>query len=180
MILPDQGVAAGDLQRSLPTSACDTHNSQQQTLAIQCTSAQGLGKPALPMLFLHCLSQCPCQGILWVNCDIFSPKSQFSALPQSSTPRPDREICHLALVFSQICYSWHNQLVFPGAGDLHKSSCHLSPMPCSLRAWARGAAAPMDRGPDSPGCAKFVQIDLQQPTSTFCSPSLPFLYFILL
>lgn len=178
VILPDQGAEIAAPATLWP---CDNHNSQQQTLSIAMHQRTGVRKTVLPMLFSSKgLSQWPSQSILGVNCDLYPPKSQFSALPQSSTPRPEGEMCHLAHVFSQMCYSWHNQLVSPGAGDLHKSSYHLSSMPCSLRARARGAAAPMDRGPESPGCARLVQIDLQQNTSTFCSSSLPFLFFVLL
>lgn len=88
--------------------------------------------------------------------------------------------CITSLVFSQMCCSPRNQLVSTAVQDLHRSCCCLSLMPCLLWVQARGAAASMDWGLCSLGCASFVQIDLQQLTLTFGSSSLPFPYFLLL
>lgn len=113
----------------------------------------------------------------WVNHDFF--------------PYATPLLCHRALswalkkcVTSLSCFS---RCVTPCTTSFFPQECGtcavdlpLLSMLCLLWAQARGAAAPMDQGPGSPGCALFVQIDLQQLTSTFCSSPLPFPHFVLL
>lgn len=164
-ILPDQGVGPGDLQRSLPTSAilwpCDTHKSQQQTLAIATHQCTGVRKNRSSHAIFF--TACP-NGFARAFCELtatFSLPNPSSLLCHRALPQDLRGTCvTLPLCFPK-CVTPGTTSLFPQEQGTCTSPATIS-QPCHAHSSQRGSCSHGSR----PWLSRLCQVCANRPSAT--------------